>query len=108
MTIVAFQRNANIDGILEDGTTRGSLPYPFYGDEDGMIQNQDLWQGEAYKIIGFQKDLAVQRIDLHYRDAFKNPDATVNMYMIVSNAQGKWSVYETAVKTTWTVERTAR
>ncbi|HWT40480.1 MAG TPA: hypothetical protein VN081_04430 [Dongiaceae bacterium] len=33
--------------------TDGVLPYPYYVDEAGLVGRQDFWQGNPYRLIGF-------------------------------------------------------
>lgn len=73
------------------------LPYPFYVDEDGKVDQQDFWKGDPARVIGFQRDLAVQHIDLWWKDAAQDPQKTVGMYLVTSDAQGEWGTHQTAI-----------
>jgi hypothetical protein len=40
------------------------LPYPFHIDADGSVLRQDFWKGEPSRLIGFQENADVQKVDL--------------------------------------------
>lgn len=82
---------------IKDGHEMTKLPYPLVIGEDGLIGQQDLWRGNPFRAIGFQKDLAVQQIDLRWVDALKDPQTMLGMYLITSSADGTWGVHETAI-----------
>lgn len=96
--ITKLQPAARIDAISEDGHVGYQLPYPFYVTDDGKIQSQELWNGTPFAVIGFQKDLAVQTIDLWWRDAVLAPAAAVGMYLVTTDKDGTWGVHSTAIE----------
>jgi len=102
-TVTMIQMAPVIDGLHDDFTSRSRLPYPFYVDDDGFVQLQDLWQGHVYKVIGFQNHPSVQRIDLWWADAVKDVSQAVGKYLVTSDADGNWGTFPTACTT---VERT--
>lgn len=82
---------------IKDGHQMTKLPYPFYADEDGTIGQQDLWQGDPSRVIGFQRDLAKNQIDLWWADAVKNTDQVVGMYLVTEDKAGHYGVHQTAI-----------
>lgn len=96
--MIRLQPAARIDAISEDGHVGYQLPYPFYADEYGKISNQDFWQGNPYAVIGFQRDLARQTIDLWWRDVPDHPESTVGMYLVTMDKNGTWSTHYTAIE----------
>lgn len=96
--IFKIQPSEFIDNMWEGGHVGTKLPYPFFVDEKGMVENQDLWNGDPYRVIGFQKDLAVQEIDLRWNDATKDPSRAVGMYLVTANKKGDFVTHETAVR----------
>lgn len=96
MNLIKIQNAPIIDGY-RDGHTYTRLPYPFYVNQDGVIQGQDLWQGTVAQVIGFQRDLARQQIDLWWRDAAKDPAKTVGMYLVTVDSKGDFATHTTAV-----------
>jgi hypothetical protein len=94
---VKIQTAPFTDHIASDGTPLSKLPYPFYVDPDGGVQRQDVWQGKPKRVVGFQKDLAVQQIDLWWRKALEDPQQAVGMYLVTENADGQFWTHNTAV-----------
>jgi hypothetical protein len=74
-----------------------SLPYPFHVNEEGLISQQDLWKGSVYRVIGFQDVLERHRIDLHWSDAWAEPEKTIGKYVVTSDEHGKWAVHEAPI-----------
>lgn len=88
MTTITLQPSPRVDNIV-DGIEMTQLPYPFHVDADtGDVGRQDFWRGDPARVVGFQKDLAVQRIDLWWRDAVKNPEQVVGMYVVTAGTSG--------------------
>lgn len=75
------------------------LPYPIHADNKGGVAVPEIHGGKVIRIIGFQKDLAVQQIDLWWADAQKNPDKVPGMYLVSSDSEGTYGVHDTAVET---------
>jgi hypothetical protein len=93
-----------IDHISDDLEHVGSrLPYPFYADANGFIQFQDFWQGQVFKVIGFQNHPAIQKIDLWWSD-IKDPADSIGKYLVTSDNDGNWSTFPTAVTEAQKVE----
>lgn len=96
-TIVSLQPAPIIDGISDDGHSRSQLPYPFHVYRDGRIGQQNVWQGDPSRVIGLVKDLARHQVDLWWADAFKDPEQTVGMYLVVRDDKGGMSAFPTAI-----------
>ncbi len=97
--IYRIQPEPFTDHLTDDGVQLTKLPYPFYVDGFGNVGRQDIWQGRVTRVIGFQRDLARQQIDLSWRDAVKDPAAAVGMYLVTSDAKGDYGTHQTAVRT---------
>jgi hypothetical protein len=97
MTIIRIQPEPFVDNMI-DGHEMTKLPYPFVADEQGMIAGQDFWKGDPFQVIGFQKDLAIHRIDLHWHEALAEPDLAVGMYLVTRDEAGDWGVHWTSVR----------
>jgi hypothetical protein len=98
MTIIRLQPAAFTDQITDDGQELTKLPYPFFADEQGMIGRQDVWHGDPYRVVGFQRDLFVQQLDLSWGQAFKDPSKAVGMYLITASKAGVYGVHTTAIE----------
>jgi hypothetical protein len=99
MKAIKFQPSEYTDHMTDDGHEMTKLPWPIVA-EPGEIYGDvvgDHWQGTIVKVIGFQKDLSKQQIDLHWTDAVKDPQLTVGMYIVTSDKNGKFAVHETAI-----------
>lgn len=96
MTRIRIQPAQYVDQIV-DGHEMTKLPYPLVADEEGNVEHQELWRGDPAKVIGFQKDLAIQQVDLWWADVVADPKKAVGTYMITSDDQGGWGTHMTAV-----------
>jgi len=95
--VTRIQMAPVIDHISDDGEVVGSrLPYPFYVDAEGFIQQQDFWQGNVFKVIGFQNHPTVQKLDLWWYKV-TDPSEIVGKYIVTSDKTGAWSTWPTAV-----------
>jgi hypothetical protein len=95
--VIRIQPSAHVDHITADGAELTKLPYPYFVTEDGKVGRQDFWQGKPYRVVGFQRDLAVPAIDLRWFDAFKDPQRAVGMYVVISHQDGNWYTVDSAV-----------
>lgn len=84
LKVIKIQTAPTIDNIVSDGEALHKLPYPFWVNEDGAIAQQNLWRGDPWRVIGFQKDLACFQIDLWWREAFAAPERAVGMYLVTA------------------------
>lgn len=95
--VTRIQMAPVIDSISDDLNHVGSrLPYPFFVDAEGYVQLQEFWQGEVYRVIGFQNHPAVQKIDLWWHKV-QEPADIVGKYVVTSDKAGGWSTFPTAV-----------
>lgn len=81
--IITLQPSSVVDRITEDGTELTRLPYPYHVTEDGDVLGQDFWRGEPEAVIGFQRDAAVQKVDLWWDEAVADPQRAVGMYPVL-------------------------
>lgn len=59
-------------------------PYPFHVDAaTGDVRDQDFWKGDPYRVVGFQNDVGVQRVDLWWEQAARNPDSIVGKFPVM-------------------------
>jgi hypothetical protein len=93
---IKLQPSPVVDNIC-DGHEMTKLPYPYFVELDGTVGQQDIWQGDPVRAIGFQRDLAVQQIDLWWRDAARDPQQAVGMYLVSESAEGVWGVHTVAI-----------
>lgn len=92
-----IQPSSFIDQITAEGHELSKLPYPFFVDENGAVGQQDLWKGDPARVIGFQKDLARNQVDLWWREAVKDPQRAQGMYLVTADSKGTLGVHTTAV-----------
>lgn len=93
---ILFQPASYVDQII-DGHEMTKQPYPLVADEKGLIENQELWQGDPFRVVGFQNDLAVQRIDLRWADVVEDPSQAVGKYLVTSSCTGDYGSHQTAI-----------
>lgn len=97
-TFITVQPSPRIDGLSDTGQERTQLPYPFHVEQDGSVLRQDFWRGDPKRVVGFQRDLAKQQIDLYWSDAWKDPEQAIGMYVVTQAANGQMSVQITAIQ----------
>lgn len=97
MRVIKLQPSNFTDNISDNGEEQTKLPYPFFVNEDGSVRNQDFWRGVVARVVGFQKDGAVQQIDLWWTKAFQDPENTVGMYLVTADNRGTFSTHNTAI-----------
>lgn len=97
MKTIKLQPSAFTDRICDDGQELTKLPYPFYVNEDGEVGRQDFWQGDPAHVIGFQRDLAKQSIDLWWDEVVQDPKQAVGTYLVTTSAEGVWSTHQIAI-----------
>lgn len=74
-------------------------PYPYYIFEDGSVGRQDAWRGDPAALLGFQKSLEVQHVDLLREDWWGNPREAVGMYPVFVSTGGRmWALKLPVVK----------
>jgi len=95
--VIRIQPEPYVDNMV-DGHEMTKLPYPFVVDGDGLVAGQDFWKGDPYRVIGFAKDLAVQHLELSWRDVVRDPQLAVGMYLVTSDEAGDWGTHWTAVR----------
>ena len=95
-TTYRIQPADRADGLEPYRTQR---PYPFYVDRDGFVGRQDFWQGNPFKLAGFQDRLDIQTIDLSWRDFRKDPQRAVGKYAVLVDREGKFATNVAAVMT---------
>ena len=65
------------------------LPYPWHIDtESGEVGHQEFWNGEPFRLLGFQKNAQVQMVDLMLDQFVENPNLAVGMYAVFSDKDG--------------------
>lgn len=96
-TIFKIQNAPRVDHITTDGTELTQMPFPFFVGRDGKIGRQDVWNGSPLRVVGFQRDLSVQQIDLWWKAAVEDPSRAVGMYLVTADSRGEFSGHLTAV-----------
>jgi hypothetical protein len=66
----------------------------FFIDEKGYVGRQDFWQGNPYKILGFNKTPKTGDISLMFEDFKKDPKQAEGMYPVFSTAQDEWTTHQ--------------
>jgi hypothetical protein len=93
------------DNITEDGHVGSRQPWPVVADKDGTITVPSSRLGYV-RAVGFQRDLAVKRVNLWWADAFADPQKAVGMYLVTTNTEGGMQVSLSAVDTAEMKEHT--
>jgi hypothetical protein len=87
-----------IDNLTADGQELTQLPYPLFVDENGLVGRQDIWDGKVFRVLGFQRDLAVQQVDLWWKAAWADPLKAVGMYVVAADRSGDIFNLDTAIE----------
>lgn len=96
MTIITLQPAPVVDHVLEDGTELTRLPYPFHVDaKTGDILRQDFWRGDPLRVVGFQRDADIQRVDVWWEAVAAKPELAIGLFPVTVDRKGgiaSWSV----------------
>jgi hypothetical protein len=98
MRVIEVQLSEWTDHLTDEGQELTKLPYPFFVDASGAVGRQDFWNGIVHRVIGFQRNIAVDAVDLGWAEAYEDPSSAIGMYVITSDHSGNWSTHLTAVK----------
>jgi hypothetical protein len=96
--ILRVQPAPRIDNLTADGRELTQLPYPLFVSEDGSVGRQDFWNGRISRVVGFMRDLAVQQVDLWWKNAWTEPARAIGMYVVAVSADGSMFNLDTAVE----------
>jgi hypothetical protein len=98
----------NIWGLKEGRIAFGEqLPYPFAVKENGDVDGQDFWQGDPAVVVGFQNDEEIQRVDLWWHDAVKDPQSIVGKFPVMRTDKGRLYTYTVKIESVQVFEVSA-
>lgn len=84
----------------------GALPYPIHIDlETGEVQQQSFWRGSLTRVLGFQADPEVQRVDLWFEDFAADPSKAEGMLIVGRGDKGGIAQYATPIRSVTVSER---
>jgi hypothetical protein len=93
---ITLQPSERVDNIV-DGHAMTQLPYPFHVSEDGSVQRQDFWRGNPAAVVGFQRDLRRQRVDVWWDEVVEDPQRAVGLYVVTTTDGGQMGVHLVAI-----------
>lgn len=96
MKLIRLQPAPHVDHITDDGHELTQLPYPFFVHEDGTIEGIYADTGSK-AVIGFQSDLAVQKVNMWWGEVVKDPQLAVGKYVVTAEKNGGMAVHEIAI-----------
>jgi hypothetical protein len=93
MRMLVLQPSPRTDHITEDGQELQQVPYPIYANEKGvgMLGAKDV------RVVGFQRRLDVQRLDVHWDEVWADPDRAVGLYVVLDQ-DGQWATEVAAIE----------
>lgn len=100
MRMLVLQPAPETDGISEDGHEFTKLPWPIAvaADPRGTVVNAEIYGGQVERLIGFQRDLSKQQLDVRWHPSiFLEPEKLVGLYAVTEDRQGLWGVHQTAI-----------
>ena len=102
MKIISIQPEAFVDNVWvnEEGkiVEGKKLPYPFHVLEDGEVDNQQFRQGDPARVLGFQNDEDVQKIDVWWADVVTDPELAVGKFPVMQESNGNIYTYTVAIE----------
>jgi hypothetical protein len=97
--MIVLQPASRVDNLTSDGTELCQRPFPFLVDGLGLVQRQDFWSAVGvYRVVGFQRDLAVQRLDVSWFEVNHVLVKAVGLYVVTADAKGNYGVHDTAIE----------
>jgi hypothetical protein len=96
--ILRVQPASRIDNLTADGQEMTQQPYPLFVKEGGWVGRQDFWGGRVLRVIGFMRDLAVQQVDVWWKDVWTEPEQAVGLYVVAVDKNGNMFNLDTAVE----------
>lgn len=72
----------------------GTLPYPFFVDDKGLVGRQDFWKGKPYRLLGFNDTPASGDIKLMFSKFKADPQKAVAMYPVFVNKPDDWVTHQ--------------
>lgn len=79
----------------------GTLPYPFFIDENGRVGRQDFWKGNPIKLIGFDispEDQGKSKKTVSLKEFLADPIKCLRMYPIFTNTKDQWSTWRDSIE----------
>lgn len=67
--------------IQEDHLSNGVLPWVINADAEGTVAVPSS-RLKMTQVVGFQRDVNVQQVDLWFADAFADPSKAIGMYVV--------------------------
>jgi hypothetical protein len=104
MLVTTIQCASSIDAITDDGEPLYQKPYPYHISPDGAVLQQGFWQGKIHQLVGFQRNIEVQRVDMFWSTiAATGPTEQMllvrGMYPVFKNKDGEMFTLITPVDT---------
>jgi hypothetical protein len=65
---------------------------------EGLVSNQDVWEGKPYKLVGFVKNKIWKVIDIDHQTFYDKPHMAVGKYPIFADNENEWYIAESIVK----------
>jgi hypothetical protein len=84
------------DNLTADGTALARKPWPVVADEEGTVHTPSYALGMR-RVAGFQRDLAVMRVNVWWDEVFADPQKAVGLYLVTYNDDGGMGVCMSAV-----------
>lgn len=78
----------------------GTLPYPFFINEDGIVGRQDFWKGSPLILIGFNPKPNNETVKktINCVTFLKNPKRAIKMFPIFEHRDGEWFTYQDPIE----------
>lgn len=79
---------------IDDGT----LPYPYFIDNEGLVGRQDFWKGNPYRLLGFSKMPEAGDMELSFEYFWKIPEKAIGMYPVFADKRNNWTTQTNVIE----------
>lgn len=89
---MSIKKTIQIIRIQPETRASGVLPYPYFINEEGGVQNQSFWNGEPSLLIGFALPRQ-QVIEFTFSEFWKKPSRAIGLFPVFKHADDTWHTY---------------
>lgn len=76
------------------------VPYPFHVDEHGLVGWQGFWNGDPWRLIGFEDPKAdeTRTIAVTLHEFTEHPDAALGLHPVFSDFNNDWATWQSPIE----------
>ncbi len=65
-------------------------PYPYHIKPNGLVERQDFWKGNPYRLLGFSLRPVAGSIDITRKEFFEKPESILSMFPVFASKDKEW------------------